>query len=273
MNLLWARPASSILRMMNWARRPAGVQLSRNKDIENQLTSDRFSNPMETIFFIKKSEHLIMVSQWHHAQVLAALNGFEPPFGYDASLHLFFSKSVIAHQVPNSWWKPKVFKNHVPFFEEILAESRADGHEAGLLPTCRSLNNFRVDFNLSLHSRSLQIHMPPFPWPCSGMSSLPIARPGCCAFFSFSAGACHGCSQRCRDEQWDSPRGFHQYLTWSLFPSRHLIQHYPFLEGWPNSGRKARWWGEGAMWEIWSGVCNDIFLVHATTVPKKIAAL
>jgi hypothetical protein len=45
---------------------------------------------METIFFIKKSEHLIMVSQWHHAQVLAALNGFEPPFGYDASLHLFF---------------------------------------------------------------------------------------------------------------------------------------------------------------------------------------
>lgn len=210
-----------------------------------------------------------MVSQWHHAQVLAALNGFEPPFGYDASLHLFFSKSVIAHQVPNSWWKPKVFKNHVPFFEEILAESRADGHEAGLLPTCRSLNNFRVDFNLSLHSRSLQIHMPPFPWPCSGMSSLPIARPGCCVFFSFSAGACHGCSQRCRDEQWDSPRGFHQYLTWSLFPSRHLIQHYPFLEGWPNSGRKARWWGEGAMWEIWSGVCNDIFFGTRYDCPKK----
>ena len=78
------------------------MQLSRNKDIKNQLTSDRFSNPMETIFFIKKSEHLIMVSQWHHAQVLAALNGFEPPFGYDASLHLFFSRSVIAHQVPNS---------------------------------------------------------------------------------------------------------------------------------------------------------------------------
>ena len=210
-----------------------------------------------------------MVSQWHHAQVLAALNGFEPPFGYDASLHLFFSKSVIAHQVPNSWWKPKVFKNHVPFFEEILAESRADGHEAGLLPTCRSLNNFRVDFNLSLHSRSLQIHMPPFPWPCSGMSSLPIARPGCCVFFSFSAGACHGCSQRCRDEQWDSPRGFHQYLTWSLFPSRHLIQQYPFLDGWPNSGRKARWWGEGAMWEIWSGVCNDIFFGTRYDCPKK----
>ena len=33
-----------------------------------------------------------------------------------------------------------------------------------------------------------------------------------------------------------SPRGFHQYLTWSLFPSRHLIQHCPL------PGRLAKFW-------------------------------